>query len=244
MKTIDIVISRYNENLEWLSEINEEDRYNIIVYNKGPNDNFMKTTNMTIHNVDNVGRCDHTCLYHIINNYDNLSNITIFLPGSGQMESKMFRVRKTLELIKKHNSAIFLVAHYSHNIKEEFCNLALDWYFAHDEQNRALNPEAWLELSEIRPFGKWYEHYFKDITIHHLAYCFVFSVDSRDILQHPKEYYENLIKQLCKSSNPEVGHYFERAWAAVFYPMNNTIKDWALLSKPRQFIHNNMEDEH
>jgi hypothetical protein len=48
MTCIDLVIARYNENLEWLSEINEE-RFNIIVYNKGPNDNFMKTSNMTIH---------------------------------------------------------------------------------------------------------------------------------------------------------------------------------------------------
>ena len=32
-------------------------------------------------------------------------------------------------------------------------------------------------------------------------------------------YYMDLIKDLDKSSNPEAGHYFERAWEAVFYPM-------------------------
>ena len=30
--------------------------------------------------------------------------------------------------------------------------------------------------------------------------------------------YDKLIKELEVSSNPEVGHYFERAWAAVFGP--------------------------
>jgi hypothetical protein len=31
-----------------------------------------------------------------------------------------------------------------------------------------------------------------------------------------------LIKDLETHSNPEVGHYFERGWAAVFYPMEHT----------------------
>jgi hypothetical protein len=30
------------------------------------------------------------------------------------------------------------------------------------------------------------------------------------------------MKHLETSSNPEVGHYIERSWAAIFYPMNNT----------------------
>jgi hypothetical protein len=235
MTCIDIVISRYNENLEWLSEINEE-RFNIIVYNKGVNDNFIKTSNMTIHNLDNVGRCDHTYLYHIINNYNNLSNITIFLPGSGEIDYKLSRIKKIIELIKKYNSAIFIpCGGYHTNVKDEFYNFTLDDWVTSDIQNRTLNPESKLELSEIRPFGKWYEHYFNDIRICHLTYWGIFSVDSRDILQHPIEYYQNLIKQLCNSSNPEVGHYFERAWCAVFYPMNNTLNSSDIVTN---FINN------
>jgi hypothetical protein len=88
MNTIDIVVARYNENLEWLSEINDE-RFNIIVYNKGVNDNFIKLPNMTTINLNNVERCDHTYLYHIITYYDSLSNITVFLPGSGNMDVKL-----------------------------------------------------------------------------------------------------------------------------------------------------------
>jgi hypothetical protein len=39
-------------------------------------------------NLPNVGKCDHTYLYHIINNYNNLSKILVFLPGSINMENK------------------------------------------------------------------------------------------------------------------------------------------------------------
>jgi hypothetical protein len=223
MNTIDIVISRYNENLEWLLEIND-DRFNIIVYNKGVNDNFIKLSNMFIINLDNVGRCDHTYLYHIIVNYNNLTNITIFLPGSGNMDYKLTKIKKLLELIKNHNNAIFIPSCHYHNVKEALYDFTLDEWVSSDIHNKELNPESNLELSEIRPFGKWYEYYFNDITTHYMTYWSIFSVDNRDILQHPKEYYECLIKQLSNSSNPEVGHYFERAWTAVFYPMNNTIK--------------------
>jgi hypothetical protein len=220
--TINIVISRYNENLEWLSEINNE-KFNIIVYNKGVNDNFIKLPNMTIINIDNVGRCDHTYLYHIINNYNNLADITIFLPGSGNIDYKISKIKHLLQLIQEHNKAVFLHNSYYNNIKDNLYNFTLDEWSASDIQNKNLNPESKLELSDIRPFGKWYEHYFNDIKIQHVTHFGIFSIAKEDILQHSKEYYENLIKQLSNSSNPEAGHYFERAWAAVFYPMNNTL---------------------
>ena len=223
MNTIDIVVARYNENLEWLSEINDE-RFNIIVYNKGVNDNFIKLPNMTTINLNNVGRCDHTYLYHIINYYDSLTNITVFLPGSGNMDDKLAKIKRLIGLIKEHNRAVFLPDCCYKNLKKELYDFTLDEWMARDIQNRGLNPESKLELSEIRPFGKWYEYYFNNIIVHCMTYWSIFSIDSKDILQHPKEYYENLIKQLSNSSNPEVGHYFERAWCAVFYPTNNTMK--------------------
>ena len=43
------------------------------------------------------------------------------------------------------------------------------------------------------------------------------------IIQHPRSYYEKFIQELNKSSNPEVGHYFERAWVAIFHPMKDCI---------------------
>ena len=38
-KSVLIIISRYNENLEWLKE-NSFNKYNAIIYNKGINDNY------------------------------------------------------------------------------------------------------------------------------------------------------------------------------------------------------------
>ena len=69
-----IVISRYNENLDWLDLINQSN-YDIVIYNKGNDINreFIK--------LDNVGREAHTFLTYIVDNYDNLPEYTIFLQG-------------------------------------------------------------------------------------------------------------------------------------------------------------------
>jgi hypothetical protein len=73
---IEIVISCYNENIKWLDAKDlEKYRDCITIYNKGPN----KIKNSI--SLKNVGRESHTYLYHIINNYDNLANRTVFFQG-------------------------------------------------------------------------------------------------------------------------------------------------------------------
>lgn len=74
---IDIIVSRYNEDLKWTLEepFNE---FNYIVYNKGDNDDFEKTHVKEIINILNVGREGHSYLYHIVENYNDLNNVLVF----------------------------------------------------------------------------------------------------------------------------------------------------------------------
>lgn len=215
-----IVISRYNEKLDWLKE-DPFNKYPVIIYNKGPNDDFYKPDKLVkVINIKNVGRCDHTYIYHIIKNYDNLNNITIFLPGSNNMDNKIGKSKKMIEKIEQHNKAVFLSAKVNQNDLYDF---QLDKWKASSVENNTLNPEDNLELSQIRPFGKWVENNFGEVDITHVSYGGIFSVSNKDIQQHPKSYYEELIKDVSNSSNPEAGHYFERGWQAVFYPLKDTL---------------------
>jgi hypothetical protein len=155
---IEFVISRYNENLEWLNEdFFSNNDIPIIVYNKGINDNINIKKEYKIINLENVGRESHTYLYHIINNYDNLADTTIFLPGSCDMTIKNHRARIILKETIKHNKTIILGQRY-YDIKNAFYDYLLDDYTS-SHQNNLINSSK-LEKSEIRPFGKWYEHYF------------------------------------------------------------------------------------
>ena len=106
----DMVIARFQETLPWLPIYARYKFRNIYIYNKNENENdktaedlkcTLNTKKCIKINLKNEGRCDHTYLYHIINNYNDLADVTIFTKGSSDMhrESKKlsFTVRKVFE---------------------------------------------------------------------------------------------------------------------------------------------------
>jgi hypothetical protein len=216
---INIIVSRYNEDLKWTLEY-PYNKYKYIVYNKGNNAIFEKTNVKEIINIPNVGRESHTYLYHIIKNYDNLTKINVFLPGSCNSYAYNKKRRTTIlfnEIEKVNNSIIIGAKH--NNVKKELYNFGMTSYKSTTDDNFKENPERKLQLSKIRPYGKWYDNKFPDIDIQYIPYSGIIAISKNHILQHPKKYYENLIEELRYSSNPEVGHFFERSWVAIFYPM-------------------------
>jgi hypothetical protein len=219
-RSIDIVVARYNENLEWTLE-EPFNRYQYIVYNKGDNENFEKKHVKKIINLNNVGKCDHTYLYHIIDSYDNIADITVFFPGSIDMIYKKKIGVKILNEINSRNKAVFISLNQN-DIKKLHYNFKLDHYKTSHKNNKTKNSENLLKKSTIRPYGLWFENMFGNLKVNCLIYYGIFSIDKNDIIQHPKTRYESLIKDLSDHSNPEVGHYFERSWCAVFHPMNET----------------------
>ena len=93
MNNVEIIIARFNEDLSWTIE-SPFNLFQYIVYNKGNNENFIKTNVKQIINIENVGKNDHTFLYHVTENYVNLSNITVFFPGSLNMVFKKKKQKK------------------------------------------------------------------------------------------------------------------------------------------------------
>ncbi len=218
---VEIVVSRYNEDLQWLNEA-PFSIYPVICYNKGVNEDYeIKNMKKSV-KLDNVGRESHTYLYHIINNYENLADITIFLPGSAdssEYNKKNRAIRLANECKTSNTSVIIGIKHNS--VKNELYNFSMNAYVSTTPENRKINPEKNLELSKIRPYGKWFESKFKNIDINYIPYSGIIAISREHIIQHPKSYYEELIYELCNSSNPEVGHYFERSWVAIFNPMSD-----------------------
>lgn len=220
---IELVVSRYNEDLEWLKE-EPFNKYRVICYNKGKNDDFYKPPNMRIVNLENVGREGHTYFYHILNNYDTLANITMFLPGSCNYSYKNDLAKRWINEIEQNNSAVFIGEYYTEpGIQNAMYDFTMDEYQSTGISNQKMNPENKTFPSEIRPYGKWFEKHFGNIVIQYVASKCIFCVQNKNIIQHPKSYYEVFLQELNKHSNPEVGHYFERSWAAVFHPMDDVV---------------------
>jgi hypothetical protein len=145
----------------------------------------------------------------------------VFLPGSTDMPYKK-RIAVKILLSILHKKKAFFIGGETDSIYKKFLDFAQEEYCCQNPTNQSLNNERQLFLSSQRPFGNWFlQHGFKDVE----KYCYygIFSVDKRDIHQHPISRYVQLLKELSVHSNPEVGHYTERAWASIFGPFKYTI---------------------
>lgn len=168
-----IVVARYNENVEWTKQFS-----NVIIYNKGIplegeyNEIFL----------NNVGRESHTYYKHIYDNYENLSDYTIFLQGHPFDHSP-----NIISNIKKYINNTEL------NIDFEFLS------------ERILS----CNLSGCRyhpglPLKTTYEKIF-NIKKEDMNWIFGagahFIVSKKNILQKPKDFYLNIVKILENSKN-------------------------------------------
>lgn len=219
-----IVIARYNESLYWLDEY-PFNQFEYIVYNKGDNDHFVKTNVKEIINLPNVGRCDHTYLYHIVSNYTNLTDIVVFFPGSVDLpHKKCLAIRILQNIIDSNYTKASFIGSYFNSIKNDFNDFKIDHYKCTHEENVIKNNESKLLPCKIRPYGNWYNYFFGNINAHLVVLYGVFSVDKRDIIQHNLDRYKILMSTVSFHSNPEAGHYIERSWGVIFYPFKYTLK--------------------
>ena len=187
-----IVISRYNENIDWANGID-----NCIIYNKGI------TPVTTIHPViplPNVGREGHTYLHHIIMNYDKLDDYTVFLQGfpfdhTPQLE---YIINDIKNKVYQENASFSYTI-----ISKDIFTITLDdnCYYGH-----SLSKEVYPKV-----FGKEKaEHEF----IFGAGAQFIVSKEA--ILSRTKDFYKNIAKLLDYSVNPVEGFVIERFWHMIF----------------------------
>jgi hypothetical protein len=206
-----IVVARYNEDVSFLNNYKDI----TIIYNKGKND---LKHDFNIIKLPNIGRESHTYLYHIINNYDNLADKTIFfqgkiddhhvLPINEYFNNENFTGKKTKQSVDFLQTKIKHFGKYLNDLKSG--NLRAS----------KITPFEWLEECGI----------IYDIKDFELVWGANFSVLKSTILKKPKIFYENLIKYVDNHMNPEEGHYFERSWNIIYNHPNYTIKKTILYS--------------
>jgi hypothetical protein len=186
------------------------------VYNKGPK----SAGNFKTVNLPNVGNESHTYLWHIVNRYDSLAPRTVFAMGSAISRPDRQPILASLfEKLKTHRKSEFDVScHNVDDLKANQYNFSIDEFEKSTKENLSVVNVKKLDPSPERPFGKWYETNFGDYQSKKVCFVPNFAVTREDIHMKPKSYYKNLLdKYLSTSMHPEVGHYFERAWHAVFY---------------------------
>lgn len=224
---IECVIARYNESIDWILM---PECYNItkfIIYNKGTPLHTKLPDNAIEIRLKNIGKCDHTFLYHIINNYYNLADITLFISGSTNHYIKQNKILQTIELVNKTLDSVFIGQ--KNIVPDNIWNFTIDDWLSRNSDNQIGDGKiSKLIPSKVRPFGKWFNNFWPDKHIDLIVYTSIFAVNKKHIIQHSIDYYMSLYNEFGDDVNPEVGHYIERAWAMIFYPYPSTCKYYSI----------------
>jgi hypothetical protein len=161
--------------------------------------------------IENVGREGETYLQHIINNYNNLADITIFLQWwmHDQLYNNLayWNLEKYVKEVKKYwfsTSRMWLVFRknpqivFSWKLKEQYVN----WSMRHAKDS----------------FAEFYKKIYWESQplIFPCFFCANFAVTKEKICKRPKKFYEKIHNYLLDHLNPEEWHYVERFWYKIF----------------------------
>lgn len=216
----DVIISKYNENVSKINLFK-----NVYLYDKNPinSENFYKYVKPDVHyeHLKNVGRCEHTYLYHIVKNYDNLNEINIFTCGSTFLENRNEKLEifnKLCFICNQTKNSVFFKNNFS--ILQIFYNYKLTFHKTASKENNIFDDSHQLGQYNGN-YTDWYIENFGYRYVNIGSFGGTLVLHKRDILQHPKKYYEHFLSYLDNHNAPEVSHYLERSWGAVFYPIRD-----------------------
>ena len=190
-----IVVARYNENIRWTKQFQ-----NVLIYNKGEKleDGYNEIL------LENVGREGHTYYKYISDNYDNLEDYIIFLQGEPFYHSP--------NLMK---NLLNFVSLYCYNNKE----LNIDFEFLSEHVIYSSLELEILYNTQCKNIYKTIEKIFG--VNYHMNECIFgagaqFIVSRNQILKKPKEFYENIVKILDYTIDPDEGYDIERLHKYIF----------------------------
>lgn len=209
---ISLVINRFNENVDWIEKYKD---IKIIIYNKG-NKLELNKENVSIINRENLGRESETYLHHIIENYHDLSDLTIFTQAHPFDNIPSFFEFLNSDLLKKEYTNYF------------------NWYGKNNDVCDKNGSPGIYPISSGHPneFNRTLEIIYNEVfnkecpsTIKFKPNA-SFSVSKDLILKRSKKIYQKLLSYLIYPEqndyegifkyNPYEGHIIERMWGLIF----------------------------
>lgn len=197
---VNIVIAKYNENIEWSKKINHK----ITIYDKSNNpiENSIK--------LKNVGREGETFLYHIVNNYNNLDDVTVFLQGN-PFEHLQLLVGWRSKLTEDE---INIVIDKINNEINDNCDFTTFYQVLYNDPNGTNG------VNTQNACNKYYNENYDNFTVSPGAQ---YIVPKKYILSRPLEFWKKL--HLAMYNNEELNGYCqEQLWYLAYkHKMNNEV---------------------
>jgi len=230
-----IIISRYNENIDWVYKLVKKETWiqNILIVNKGDKLPFIKNfPQINIINTKNIGREGETYLTYIIENYNNLPDKLWFVQANPFDHSPDYinlLSKKTTQLYIK-NKFQTLSWRYNEIIPPNFesdqrffinKNRVVQYFIDSRTQQTVEHHQFYDVLHEVKvkelkkitpmPYGNYLHYMCGHSSIKTpkqiIPYCWsaIFFVRKEGILLNKKSSYESL-RQLLLSSNLQGGY--------------------------------------
>lgn len=209
--TVGIAVAHYSEDLSWLDGVKDL----CTVYSKGGAKNAPSSPYTPL---PNIGREGHTFLYHIVEHYNSLPDVTIFLQGHIEDHVTM-TIDEIVDLSRKTKPGE--VTTFSFRELELFDLWdGIPW-----EQYPSW--KKWSSMERVNaaktPAEYWRQFFNKEIPE---SVGFqpgaIFAAHKKTIQQHPQELYREILNELFLGDmahvNPETGHHMERFWLAMWDP--------------------------
>lgn len=190
--TVNIIIARYQEDISWSDQYSDHRT----VYNKGDSLDC-KYIPLSL-----IGREAYTYMYHVVNNYNNLSDYTVFAQGHPFDHSPNFHEVVDNLLI---NGA-----------EEDFIWLST-WLI---DSGINSHKDSYLNGYEMN-FEDNFFKIFKDEQVRH-SFTFgsgaEFIVSKKSIQKRPLEFYRNILNLIEKENNIAglLPYQLERYWRVIF----------------------------
>lgn len=219
-KNVQFVIARFEEDLAWLLQ----PRYvpylaNAIVYNKGstPITESVAKAVKAVVTLPNVGKNDHTYLYHIVSCLDGmqtLADYTVFFPGSAFTSSrdKLHRMEEIMQFLERGTPIPMVIT----DLRAEFGSFVMTNYCSSaDPRNKAFSNDTYVFPAPVRPFGNWINSILGPATSTAncpMIYRGILCGAKSSIMMTAPSVFRMLLQQCSQHHNPEVGHFIERMW--------------------------------
>ena len=201
---LDVIISSYNDpsGLTNLLDILSNTSHHIrcYIYEKGNFNYNLKTYKFPIEikYLKNIGREQHTYLYHIINHYDDLQYNILMTPSNIQKYNRFEIITNNIDLLLPNICGI-----KTRTLSVDK-NFILKIYNNIKTCNSEINLEEWSKkiLNKFNPQTQ-------------LCLFGVLFTTKDNILINNLQYYINIINQF-KCDNDTVGHYLERLMSLTY----------------------------
>lgn len=191
----DIVIARYNENINWVEELNDL-KFNIKVYNKGN-----KNIDIDSIQLENIGRDPHTFITYIVDNYYDMPDYVVFLQGN-----PFDHCGNVIEKIKNHNNDDY-VCLSDHIVDESI----ISWYDDLIEPNIIL-PTSMRRYSLLETSNAILGNETPNAVKFSAGQQYI--IDKKYILNRDIKFYKNILKRF--EIDFLLPWHIERLWFNIF----------------------------